>query len=324
MCKPMNTPRRTKDEDESNSPSITSSVQSGVEKVHVGDINGRSPKIRNRQHPSPAYHAQEDDMRISTEPAANKQTSSSSKNVKREREFDTKEEKEAYTRRLLSNRRAAQASRERKKFLIEDLNKTVSTLTEEKRQLEELNSELRRQLQESRQEQERLSNMLRRSTSLTHTQSSPSLGALSSASLSSLLGPSATQTTQIPAHNLGSSAGLTTVNNGSVPYLPSIASQILSLPPIVHSATATLNANNLLLQQHLQHLQGARPPTVSVVFTNNQQPPASGAIHQAQQALQMYQSKHLSGSTSAPLPNNNDKKETSTCCKLKKKSAPSA
>lgn len=322
----MNTPRRTKDEDDSNSPSITSSVQSGVEKVHVGDINGRSPKIRNRQHPSPAYHAQEDDMRISTEPAANKQTSSSSKNVKREREFDTKEEKEAYTRRLLSNRRAAQASRERKKFLIEDLNKTVSTLTEEKRQLEELNSELRRQLQESRQEQERMSNLLRRSTSLTHTQSSPSLGALSSASLSSLLGPSATQTTQIPAHNLGSSAGLTTVNNGSVPYLSSIASQILSLPPVVHSATtsATLNANNLLLQQHLQHLQEAPPPTASVLFTNHQQPPASGAIHQAQQALQMYQSKHLSGSTSVPLTNNVDKKEISTGCELKKKSAPSA
>ena len=320
----MNVSRRKKDDDEPIAPSLTTSVQIGVEKV--GDINGRSP-IHLCKNPSPAHHAQEDDMRTSTERTTKTQATSSSKNIKREREFDNEEEKEAYTRRLLSNRRAAQASRERKKFLIEDLNKTVNTLTEEKQQLEELNSELRRQLQESRQEQERLSNLLRRSTSLTHTHSSPSLGALSSASLSSLLGPTATQTSQIPAHHLSSSAGLTTVNNGSVPYLPSIASQILSLPPIVHSAStsATLNANNLLLQQHLQHLQGACPPTASVVFTNNQQPPVSGAIHQAQQALQMYQSKHLSGSTSAPLPNNDDKKEqTSNGCKLTKKSAPSA
>ena len=309
MCKPMNLPRRTKDEDESKS-SATSSAQTGVEKV--GEIKSTSP-VRSRQHPSPAHHAQEDGMVISTEPTtAKKKHSSSSTNTKRGREFYSEEQKEAYTRRLLSNRRAAQASRDRKKFLIEDLNKTVNTLTEEKQQLEELNSELLRQLQESRQEQDRLSNLLRRSTLLKHTQSSPSLGALSSASLSSLLGP---QTAQTPAH-LGSSAGLSVVNNGSVPYLPSIASQLLSLPPIVHPTTttcsATLNVNNLLLQQHLQQrLQEARPSTASILSTNYHQPQASGAIHQAQQALQIYQSIHSSTTTSPSLSDNDGKRNLS-------------
>ena len=294
-------------------------------------MNGASP-VRSRQlDPSPAHHAQEDgthtSMRTSTE-STKKQVPGPSKTNKRERDFNNEEEKEAYNRRLLSNRRAAQASRQRKKFLIEDLNKTVNTLTEEKQQLKELNSELRRQLQESRQEQDRLSNLLtcRRSTSLTHTHSSPSLGTLSSAQLSSLLGSPSVQAAQLSVHLGSSAAGLIIPSNGTMSYLPSIASQMLSLPSIVQPTTsnATLNVNDLLLQQQLQQrLQEALPSTTSIVSTNYQQGPPPGVIHQAQQALQLYQSKHLSASTS-PSPDNGGKKETSAGCKMEKKSAPSA
>ena len=285
-------------------------------------------RSRAQLDPSPAHHAQEQDsmhMRTSTE-STKKQVPGPSKTNKRERDFNNEEEKEAYNRRLLSNRRAAQASRQRKKFLIEDLNKTVNTLTEEKQQLKELNSELRRQLQESRQEQDRLSKLLRRSTSLTHTHSSPSLGTLSSAQLSSLLGSPSVQTAQLPVHLGSSAAGLTIPSNGTMSYLPSIASQMLSLPSIVQPTTsnATLNVNDLLLQQQLQQrLQEALPSTTSIVSTNYQQGPPPGVIHQAQQALQLYQSKHLSASIS-PSPDNGGKKETSAGCKMEKKSAPSA